>query len=159
MNDDFYIEELKQQYLHTLAMYEKVLAHCPDNVWTREFGGIPFWREAYHCIFWMHNFAGGVHKQLEKMPFGLDIDPRLFTPPNATCTREQAQSFIVHTKTHFESVFETISMPELAQHDEFGHFRTVLHRLLYGLRHGQHHIGKLTGWLYSIGIDFDHWQG
>ena len=57
------------------------------------------------------------------------------------------------------SLDETISMSELAQPDQFGQFRTVLHRLLYGLRHGQHHVGKLTGWLYSLGIDFDHWQG
>ena len=33
------------------------------------------------------------------------------------------------------------------------------HRLMYGLRHGQHHIGKLTACLNLEGIQLNHWKG
>jgi hypothetical protein len=38
-------------------------------------------------------------------------------------------------------------------------FRTVTHRLMYGLRHVQHHVGKLTAYLNLEGIPLNHWVG
>ena len=36
---------------------------------------------------------------------------------------------------------------------------TVYHRLMYGLRHVQHRIGKLTAYLNLEGIQLNHWKG
>lgn len=35
----------------------------------------------------------------------------------------------------------------------------MYHRLTYGLRHGQHHIGKLTAYLNLEGVQLNHWKG
>lgn len=100
-------------------------------------------------------------KTFDPHPFGEDIDPRLFTPPNNICDRNQALRYAAQTRTYVDQVFEALTLDELngADHyDETG-FRSVYHRLMYGLRHGQHHVGKLSAYLNMEGVQLDHWKG
>ena len=157
------ITELQKQYHATLDMFELAVNNCPDALWGRVFGdNSPFWKEAYHCVFWLHNFLGGPTKRFELKPFGVDIDPRLFKPCSTACSKDEMQKFIASTRTHIDGVFETLTLQDLDLPDGFrddGGFRSVAHRLLYGLRHGQHHAGKLTAYLFATGIDYDPWRG
>jgi hypothetical protein len=155
------VAELKEQYLYTLGMYERVLEACTEGVWDKPFADIPFWREAYHTIFWLHTFLGTEDKLFHPEPFGRDIDPRLTTPPNATCACSEALRYAAETKGYVEEVFDQLTLPLLTEenHAWCGEFRTVYHRLLYGLRHGQHHIGRLTAYLDLEGVKVDTWQG
>ena len=155
------IAELKHQYHSTLAMYESLLEGCPDEIWNTEFAGVPFWREAYHALFWVHNFVGSKDKRFHFHPFGVDIDPRLFTPPNNTCERGQALQYTAQTMAYVDEVFDALTIDELNGPDDYdeSNFRTVYHRLMYGLRHGQHHLGKLTVYLNLEGIQLSHWKG
>ncbi|MBN1875612.1 MAG: DinB family protein [Anaerolineae bacterium] len=155
------VAELKHQYHSTLAMYQSVLEGCPDELWNKEFAGVPFWREVYHTIFWIHNFLGPKDKTFHMHPFGKDIDPRLFTPPNNTCERAEVLGYAVRTQDYVDEVFESLTLEELsgADHYEESKFRSVYHRLMYGLRHGQHHVGKLTAYLNLERIQLHHWKG
>jgi hypothetical protein len=47
---------------------------------------------------------------------------------------------------------------EADRYDE-SDFRSLFHRLRYGLRHVQHHTGKLTAYLNLEGIQLQHWKG
>ena len=155
------VAELKHQYHCTLAMLTGVLEGCPEETWDQEFAGVPFWREAYHALFWMHNFLGLKDKSFHFQPFGKDIDPRLFTPPNNTCERAEALDYAAQTCVYIEEVFGALTLDMLNDTDGYDetHFRTVYHRLMYGLRHVQHHVGKLTAYLNLQGIQLDHWKG
>jgi hypothetical protein len=155
------VAELKHQYHSTLAMLHGVLEACPDELWSNEYAGVPFWREAYHALFWMHNFLGPKGKRFTRQPFGVDIDPRLFTPPNNTCARAEALRYAERTRAYIDEVFDRLTLDELDAADAYDetHFRTVYHRLMYGLRHVQHHVGKLTAYLNMEGIQLNHWAG
>ena len=155
------IAELKHQYHSTLAMYQSLLEGCPEEMWSKEFAGVPFWREAYHAIFWVHAFLGPKNKRFHPHPFGKDIDPRLFTPPNNTCERAEALQYAAQTKAYIDEVFDVLTLDALNDTDDYdeSNFRSVYHRLMYGLRHGQHHIGKLTAYLNLEGIQLNHWAG
>jgi hypothetical protein len=155
------VAELKQQYHSTLEMIQSLLEGCPDEIWDKEYAGVPFWREAYHALFWVHNFLGPKGKRFHPHPFGEDIDPRLFTPPNNTCERGEALQYAAQTRAYVDEVFDILTLDALSGVDDFDEssFRTVYHRLMYGLRHGQHHIGKLTAYLNLEGIRLDHWKG
>lgn len=52
---------------------------------------------------------------------------------------------------------------DLEQQDGYGEdapeFDVVLHRILYALRHGQHHVGKLASRLAASGGSLDVWEG
>jgi hypothetical protein len=155
------IAELKHQYHSTLEMVQSLLEGCPDTAWNKEFAGVPFWREAYHALFWVHTFLGLKDKTFHPWPFGKDIDPRLFTPPNNTCERAEALQYAAQTRAYIDEVFDALTLDALNETDHFedGEFRTVYHRLMYGLRHGQHHIGKLTAYLNLEGVQLNHWKG
>jgi hypothetical protein len=69
---------------------------------------------------------------------------------------------IAALRTRVDDVFGVLNLGDLAAAGSLGdisQFRSVAHRLFYGLRHGQHHTGKLTGYLFSLGIDYDPWRG
>jgi hypothetical protein len=155
------VGELKHQHHSTLAMLTSVIEGCPEGIWNVEFAGVPFWREAYHALFWMHNFLGLKDKTFHFHPFGVDIDPRLFTPPNNTCDREEALGYAAQTRAYIDEVFGALTLDELSGTDHYDEtdFRSVYHRLMYGLRHVQHHVGKLTAYLNLQGIQLHHWKG
>ena len=161
MSTDPLLAELKHQYHSTLAMYQSLLEGCPKEVWNKECAGVPFWREAYHALFWVHNFLGPQEKTFSFQPFGVDIDPRLFTPPNNTCERAEALQYTAQTMAYVDEVFDALTIEELNGTDHYDEtdFRTVYQRLMYGLRHGQHHIGKLTAYLNLEGVQLEHWKG
>jgi hypothetical protein len=155
------IAELQHQHHSTLAMLQSAIEGCPDEIWNKEYAGVPFWREAYHGLFWMHNFLGPKGKAFSFQPFGVDIDPRLFTPPHNTCERVEALQYAAQTAATIDEVFEAITLDELRGMDDYDEsdFRSVFHRLIYGLRHVQHHVGKLTAYLNLEGIELHHWKG
>ena len=155
------VAELKHQHLSTLAMLQSAIEGCPDELWNKEYAGVPFWREAYHALFWMHNFLGARDKRFTRQPFGVDIDPRLFTLPNNTCERARALGYVARTRAYVDEVFDTLTLDELQAADAYDEtdFRSVYHRLMYGLRHVQHHVGKLTAYLNMEGIELHHWKG
>jgi len=155
------VAELKHQHHSTLAMLTSVIEGCPDEIWHVEFAGVSFWREAYHALFWMHSFLGLKDKSFHPHPFGVDIDPRLFTPPNNTCGRAEALQYAAQTWAYIDEVFDAMTLDELGGPDHYDEtdFRSVYHRLMYGLRHVQHHVGKLTAYLNLEGIQLNHWKG
>jgi hypothetical protein len=155
------VAELKHQHASTLAMLTVVIESCPEDVWSREFAGVPFWREAYHALFWMHSFVGPKDKAFHPHPFGKDIDPWVIKPPRDTCQRAEALRYAAQTGTYIDEVFGALTLDELNGSDSYDEsdFRSVFHRLMYGLRHVQHHVGKLTAFLNLEGVQLNHWKG
>ena len=158
------VAELRHQYHTTLAMYQDVVEACTDEIWEKKFKGadfLTFWREAYHALFWLHNFLGGKDKTFAMQPFGEDIDPRTFTPPNNTCERAAALEYAAQTQAYIDEVFGAMTLDELSGLDYYdeSEFRNLYHRLMYGLLHGQYHIGRLAAYLDQEGIEQTYWQG
>ena len=45
---------LKRQYHAALAMLRDTIESCPEDLWTDEHPTNPFWRMAYHALFYAH---------------------------------------------------------------------------------------------------------
>ncbi len=45
---------LKGQYHAALAMLRGAIELCPDDLWSGSGRGVPFWRIAYHALFFTH---------------------------------------------------------------------------------------------------------
>ena len=103
------VAEMKYAYQSTLAMLESVLGTCTEEIGEKEFSGASFWREAYHAIFWMHNYLGPRDKAFEFQPFGVDIDPRLLTPPNNTCTLVEVRGYAAEMRATIDEVFDAMT--------------------------------------------------
>lgn len=156
-------EQLARQFDATLAMLETAIEKCPDALWADPANPPCFWHEAYHALFWCDNFVGGAKKPFEFRPVGVDIDPRLFSPPGPAPGREELIGLLATARGHIAERLAAMTDAELGKADRFGEespeFSSVLHRHLYGLRHGQHHVGKLSQRLHAAGIGHDAWRG
>lgn len=47
---------LKGQYHAALAMLHRAIELCPDDLWSDSGRGTPFWRIAYHALFYTHMY-------------------------------------------------------------------------------------------------------
>ena len=151
---------LHSQYIATTEMLAVAIEHCPDDFWNRVFGDeAPFWKEAYHML---HYFVKYAHRTGDAVltPFGQMLDPTLVNKPQVSLSREDILSYVAQARDHIEKLFSELTPEQLTAEDTCAplRFRSVFHRLVYGLRHGQHHAGKLTGYLFCNGIDYDPWR-
>ena len=53
---------LKCQYHAALAMLKQAIEKCPDDLWTGGDHPIPFWRVAYHTLFFTHLYLQSDHE-------------------------------------------------------------------------------------------------
>jgi hypothetical protein len=158
--EDPVIEGLRIQYQATMDMLALAVEHCPDGYWNRVFGDrSAFWKETYHMLHYLVKYAHGTEGCVYT-PFGEQLDPSLLVPPSHTLSRDTILSYIAQTHDHLNRLFNELTPEQLVAPDTYApkQFGTVINRLLYGLRHGQHHVGKLTGYLFSHGIDYDPWR-
>jgi hypothetical protein len=49
---------------------------------------------------------------IRSKPFGADIDPRVFAPPNNRCSLDEAKAFAVETRACIDEVFGTMTGDE-----------------------------------------------
>jgi hypothetical protein len=148
------VVELKHQHHSTLAMLQSAIEGCPEELWNHEYAGVAFWREAYHALFWMHNFLGPRDKRFAPQPW-------VIRPAKDSCSRAEALQYAAQTRAYIDEVFDAMTLGELEAADTYDEtdFRSVCHRLMYGLRHVQHHVGKLTAYVNLEGIQLHHWKG
>lgn len=159
---EFVIRELQQQFGATLEMLTLAVDNCPTQFWDRIFGdNSPFCRETYHTLFYIRNHTIGLQEKRTGTPFGVDIDPTFENKATGTIPRNDILAYIQQTREHIDSLFAELTIDKLGSSDNYSptRFRSVYHRLIYGLRHGQHHVGKLTGYLFCNGVDYDPWRG
>ena len=157
---DTVVDGLHSQYIAVTEMLALAIQHCPEDFWNREFGDeSPFWKEAYHMLHYFVKYAHGT-TGVVLTPFGQHLDPTLVNKPHISLSREDIQSYISQAREHIDHLFEVLTPEDLAAPDTYApkRFTSVFHRLTYGLRHGQHHVGKLTGYLFCNGIDYDPWR-
>jgi hypothetical protein len=160
-NMDKMISELHDQYKASVETFALAIQNCPDAFWERIFGdNSPFWKEAYHTVYYLRNLVCSPVEAPSRTPFGFEMDPRLITKAQGAISKDDMLSFVAQTRTHIDRMFSELTAHELSAADNYapGRFRSVFHRLLYGLRHCQHHAGKLTGYLFCNGIDYDPWR-
>jgi hypothetical protein len=167
-NPRFVVDQLAQQFEATFEMFESAVKKAPDELWESLDPKPPFWHEAYHTLFWCDNFVGGPDKPFERCPVGVDIDPRLFSNPEPALSRQALLELLTKARGHVAQRLGAMTDADLEQADKFAeespqvevrHFDVVLHRILYCLRHGQHHVGKLAGRLRTSGTRPDGWRG
>lgn len=164
-NPRFVIDCLALQFEATLDMLKEAVEKCPNALWEDSDSKPAYWHEAYHALFWCDNFVGNKDKRFERCPVDVDIDPRLFRNPGERLFKNALLDLLAAARSHVALRLAEMTDADLEQKDEFGEesqvrqFDVVLHRILYALRHGQHHVGKLAGRLRTSGANLDVWRG
>lgn len=152
---DHYRQTLQRQFGAAIAMLESAIRNCPDSLWNdASGGGPPFWRLAYHTLFYLDLYLGQNEASFRPADFH-EENAQLFNlnedwlPPGAQLpqtiyTRNQVLGYLEQCRMHCAKVVADLDERSLAQASGFEWLpfsRSEL--MLYNLRHVQHHAGQL----------------
>jgi hypothetical protein len=144
-----------RQYLHTISALRQTIEACTDDQWSPDCVDLPFWHEAYHTVFWLANFVGDSQKAFERMPFGVDIDPRLWRAPDAVVSKADMLRFLDVADERCNEVIPALTLDELGRPNLLDIDVNIGDMLVYGIRHCEHHVARLRLHLRHAGIDVE----
>lgn len=157
---------IQSQYLAALAMLEQAVQKCPPPLWDHGEDKNPFWRVAFHVLFYTHLYlqpTEGAYVPWEKhrneaqyfgpIAWNGGRDPIVERPYTQAeileyldFCREQVQQLVPQQDYNAPSGFEWLPFSKLELQ-------------LYNIRHLQHHAGELYDRLgQRAGVDMD-WVG
>jgi hypothetical protein len=151
---------IEGQYLAGLTMLRQCVERCPVEVWLAGTEHRPFWRIAYHAVFYAHLYLGqGLasfeswekHRNCKNLWPEEDSDPEPYT---------QAE-ILEYIDLVEAKLGETIAGLDLETEDPgFDWYKGMakLDHELMSFRHLQGHVGQLSELLMAHGIDTD-WMG
>lgn len=165
---------LKSQYHATLTMLRQVIEQCPDDLWASTEYRNPFWRIAYHTLYFLHLYTRPTmydFRPWEKHQTCIqDMDDRPSPPEILELTElphRPPQTGEPYTKDEIleywefceQMIDETVdALDLLAPESGFSWYRvSKLEHQLVTVRHLQHHTAQLIERLRAhsdIGIDW-----
>ena len=151
---------LKSQYHAALAMLRDTIERCPDGLWTSSEHRNPFWRIAYHALYYTHFYLQpnadafrpwdghqtGVQfmDDLERSPDRTRIGELPHRPPK-TGTPYAKDEMLAYWRICDEAVDPAVDALDLTSSDcgFFWYKVSKIEHQLISLRHLQHHMAQL----------------
>jgi hypothetical protein len=166
---ELYKQETAGQFLAALAMLQKSIDGCPEDLWDGEVGVRKYWEIAYHTVHfgnlyltlpgsdwpdtpdWAWPHAHGLGRRMEP-PFD-DLTPDEIGPTLAqNKVSEYCASLVVKMRTSLASeTEESLAAESGFEWLEFARVGVYI----YNLRHIQHHVGQLAAVLRREGHPVD----
>jgi len=137
---------LWQQFGAAVDMLEGALRHCPDNLLSDRAKQPEFWYIAYHTLFYLDLYLSDAQEGFAPpSPFTLsEMDPAGPMPPRVY-TREELQAYLDHGRRKARAAIAALTDETARVSRKFGSIEgTFLERLLYNMRHVQHHAAQLN---------------
>lgn len=139
---------LHHQYEASIEMIRNALSACPDDQWTTEINGIPFWHIAYHIIFFLDLYSGDSKELQESFvcpSFAEEGNFFLGERPSSIFTKVELVDYLNVAEQKSISIIKNLNAKQLTRPSavEWKPGRTVFELLCENLRHMHHHIGQL----------------
>ena len=144
-------DTLKSQYEAALRMLDDAIEKCPEQLWIDSSVRNPFWRLAYHTLFYTHLYLSSSEATFvlwEKSRPNLQFMGKLPWPPHDTIdpgepyTRSELRQYLGVLRSQLGDLLSKSELDGPAGFDWIPFSRMEL--MLYNLRHLQHHGGQLA---------------
>jgi hypothetical protein len=150
---------IEEQYGAAIAMLEKVINSCPEEVWDERNSGPPFWQVAYHTMWYLDWYLGGSKEEREnftsKYKKGLE---NLREIPDEILSSEQIISYLDGIKRKAKQRTNILNLEELRRKPIYEwHGNSILSSMIYNIRHVMLHIGALNSRLLRKGVELKNW--
>lgn len=165
---------LKSQYHAALAMLRGAIERCPDDLWSSDDYLNPFWRIAYHTLYYTHlymqpdaaSFCAWEHHQtgiqdMDDIPAPPEIQD-LVEPPHRPpqtgepYTRGQILEYLSVCEQMVDGTVGALDL--LAEESGFSWYKlSKMEHQLVSIRHIQHHTGQLADRVRAasnVGVDW-----
>lgn len=155
MKDSIFLDICKNEYHALIEMLHKAINLCPEILWDQKSKGPPFWQLAYHTAYYLDFYLGESPKKHKER---FDIKENLNERMKRVLTKKQLKSYLTATRMKCDSVLEELTTKKLeGKNSYFWTGPTLAHRLVYNIRHSQHHIGQLNSILRRNGNETVKW--
>jgi hypothetical protein len=151
----------RASFEHAFGMMLQFIEVCPDDVWTKKFGGWPVWQQVYHALGTCQFFALKEGETPEQGLYPPEVH-RFQSTPDAAPAKKDIQEYAARMKARADSYFTAMQDADLpgvnqsltsrlrafgVQHD-FTHSQTMA--MLSG--HLLYHLGSCDAALRDIGL-------
>ncbi len=155
MKDDLFLDICKENYFALIQMIEQAIDLCPDKLWSDDSHQPQFWQEIYHTIYYLDFYLGtSPRKHIERF----DCKENLGEKPVSILTKPEMQSYLREVKEKCQNLFADLTAQEIEGKNSYWWTGPTLgHRLIYNIRHSQHHMGKINLILKQNGFEASKW--
>lgn len=136
----------KRQFESSFLMLQELVDLCPDDVWLRTDGSIPFWQQIYHASYWVDFWLRDAYdgSEFRSMIFDEGISFDLSSQSHvAYLTREQAKEYLLIIHSKAERIFQKLddhflATPIMENRYDFTYADVIIGQI----RHMMYHIGR-----------------
>lgn len=156
-------DALKSQYYAALRMLRETITLCPDALWTAGEPLRPFWRIAYHALYYTHLYLQPNEAAFQPWDkhrsnwHRLEENPEVKPKPRAAYTQTEMLEYWSLCDQKVDTWLDQLDLnaPECG----FAWYSMPkLEHQLMNIRHLQQHTGQLAELLNQINVDTD-WVG
>lgn len=147
MKNELFLEICRNEYKAVLQMMRRAIELCPEELWDVRTDEPPFWQQAFHTAFFIHFYLGEQPEDPRENPTIENEAANLDHIPSRILSREEINEYLDEVGEQCEAKLREIT-PEWLEGENKFHWTgpTPAHRLIYNVRHAQHHVG----WMNSI---------
>jgi hypothetical protein len=136
------------QYRASLAMFRQAMELCPDDLWTASRHDPPFWRIAYHTLFFTDLYASeeaGIFAPWDQHVKDYEsIDPLA----SIDCTPYTKDDLLAYTDRLSGGIVDRLEPLDMSGPSGMPWLPfSKLELQFYNIRHIHHHTGQLSTWL------------
>jgi len=150
---------LKIQYHAGLEMLKLAIKKCPEPLWTSGSENRPYWRIAYHTLFYTHWYLEVDQKDFVRWEFDEKEMASLWAkPPSETVyTKQQLLAYWEICIAKVDGAIDAMDLTAVKSGFPNYPISKMEHQLV-NLRHLQHHVGQLSELLLAVRVDV-RWLG
>lgn len=144
-------QALKSQYHAAMDMLKQSIERCPDNLWDSKDDPVPFWRVAYHTLYFTHLYLNQTLADFTPWEHHKDDYHDLPWPPDSAPAIDDPYSksqLLDYWEICDEFVETAVDRLDLDAPDSGFPWHTGFPKLdhqLQNIRHIQHHTALLAG--------------
>lgn len=169
---------IKNQYHASLAMLLRTIELCPDELWVKSDGGNPFWRIAYHALYYTDlylrqddsSFTPQAFHQtglqdLDDVPAPPELQELLELPtrPPQTGIAYSKRQLLEYAEWCDAMIDEWLDACDLESPDSGFRWhsprRSKLEHHVMEIRHLQHHAAQLAALVHAVTGAHIEWVG
>ncbi len=155
MKVSLFLDICRENYLALMKMLEQAITLCPDELWINNSMQPQFWQEIFHTIYYLDFYFGDNWK---KKPNRFDLEENLGEIPETILSKEDLQTYLNEVREKCVNLLGNLTKEDLeGKNSYFWTGATLSHRLIYNIRHSQHHVGKINSILRANGIEAAKW--
>jgi hypothetical protein len=152
----------REQFFSCYHMLETLVDVCPDEVWFRRYGDVPFWYQVYHTIYFVDYWFRVDYTATDFLVMRFDerIPPEFEweIPADVSLSRAQMQAYLARIREKLNRIFSDLTdealsrqvLPEQAN-------MTLLDVVFTQARHVMYNIGYCNGILRANDLPESDW--